>query len=146
MRFRLVGIALGLLSAEQPIDQDARARSGIAVDHQAGIVRERGLHRLFGGLSFEALVARAKEKALHALPAFHERKAGREQMLVVNAGSRIDEMHRREIAFAALRGADAALAADRDGARGKAALGERPDHDIERHVVAAGQNEIGRAR
>ncbi len=46
----------------------------------------------------------------------------------------IDEMHRREIALAAHRGRDAALAADRDGARAKAALGERADHDVERDV------------
>ena len=55
-------------------------------------------------------------------------------------------MHRRDIALAALRRRDAALAADRDGARGESALGQRADHDVERDVVAAHDDEIGRAR
>ena len=58
----------------------------------------------------------------------------------------IDEMHRRDVAFAAPRRRDAAQAADRDGARGEAALGQRADHDVERDVVAAHDDEIGRAR
>ena len=40
---------------------------------------------------------------------------------------------------------DAAEAADGDGARGKAALGERADHDIERDIVAAHDDEVRRA-
>ena len=72
-------------------------------------------------------------------------RPGDEQMLVVDAGRRIDEMHRRDVALAALRRGDAALAADRDGARADAALGERADHHVERDVVAAHDDDVGRA-
>ena len=54
-------------------------------------------------------------------------------------------MDRRDIAFAAACRIDAAEAADGDGARAKAALGKRADHDIERDIVAAHDDEIGRA-
>ena len=67
-------------------------------------------------------------------------------MLVVDAGRRIDQMDRREVAFAAARRRHAAEAADRDGARVKAALGERADHDVERNVMAAHDDQIGRVR
>ncbi len=56
----------------------------------------------------------AVEKALRALPAFHQRQAVLDQMRVVAAGLRIDQMHRRDIAFAAPRRGNAAQAADRD--------------------------------
>ena len=55
-------------------------------------------------------------------------------------------MHRREIAFAAAQRRDAAETADGDGPRVKAAFGERADDDIERDIVAAHDDEIGRAR
>ena len=73
-------------------------------------------------------------------------RPGRKQMHVVDTGRRIDQMHGCEIAFAAAHCCDAAEAADGDGARRKAALGERAHDDIERNVVAAHDDEIGRPR
>ena len=55
-------------------------------------------------------------------------------------------MHGREIAFAAAQCRDAAEAADGDGPRRKAALGERAHDDVERDIVAAHDDEIGRPR
>ena len=83
---------------------------------------------------------------MHTLPARHERKAGRDQMLVVTAGVRIDEMHRGEIAFTAPRRRNAAETSDRERARHQATLGERTHHHVERDVVAAHDHQVGRAR
>ena len=55
-------------------------------------------------------------EALHALPAFHQSEAGAQQMGVVGGAGRIEQMHRRQIAFAALRRRHAAHAADRERA------------------------------
>ena len=44
-----------------------------------------------------------EQDALHALPAAHTREAGRHQVLIIDAGRRIDQMHRRDVAFAAAR-------------------------------------------
>ena len=55
-------------------------------------------------------------------------------------------MHRRDVAFAAAGRRHAAEAADRQRARRKTALGQRADHDIERHVMAAHDHQIGRVR
>ena len=95
--------------------------------------------------AFEPRVAGTKDKTLHPPPAGHQREAGREQMFVVEAGRRIDEMDRRQIAFAAACRGNAAEAADGDGARAKAPLGQRADHDVERDIVAAHDDEVGRA-
>ena len=66
---------------------------------------------------------------------FTSDRPGPQQMLVVDAGRGIDEMHRREVAFAALGRRHAAEAADRDRARREALLGELADNDVERDVV-----------
>src|SRR6202023_4052830 len=44
MRTRLVPVAVGARSAEQPADQDPRARPLVAVDHDAGGGGERRAH------------------------------------------------------------------------------------------------------
>src|SRR6185437_3822750 len=67
-------------------------------------------------------------------------------MLVAFAGFGIDEMHGREIAFAAFRGGDTALASERDLARGKTLLRERVQDRVERDAMAAHDEEIGRVR
>ena len=57
MRARLVGVAGRPRAAEQAVDQDARAGSGIAVDHQHRGIGERGFQRRVGGAAFEPRVA-----------------------------------------------------------------------------------------
>src|SRR5262249_59935231 len=96
--------------------------------------------------ALEARVAGAEAETLHALPALDQREPRFDQVRVVGRTGRIEQMHRREVAFAALGSGDAALAADRDGARGKAFVGERAEHGIETDAVAAHDDEIWRAR
>ncbi len=60
VRARLVGVSRAASSPDQLVDQDARAGAGIAVDHEARGIGQRGFHRLFGALSLEALVAGAE--------------------------------------------------------------------------------------
>ena len=146
VRARLVAVAGRPRAGEQLVDQHARAGAGIAVDHQARRIGERRLDRLGRAAAREARVARPVDEALHALPALHQREARAQQMRVVDAARGIDEMHRREIAFAALGRRDAAQAADRDGARGEAPLGERAEHRVERDAMAAHDHEIGHRR
>ena len=55
-------------------------------------------------------------------------------------------MHRRHVAFAAAGRRHAAQAADRQHARRKAARGERAHHHVERDVMAAHDDDVGRAR
>ena len=74
------------------------------------------------------------------------RKARRHQMLIISAGRRIDQVHRRDVALAARRRRHAAETADRQRACGKAALRQRADHRVEREVVAAHDHQIGRMR
>src|SRR5258706_11069318 len=45
MRARLIPVAVRTGVSEQPVDQDARARALVAVDHDAAGVGERGPHR-----------------------------------------------------------------------------------------------------
>src|ERR1043166_1906780 len=84
--------------------------------------------------------------ALHALPTAHQLEPGRDEVRVVAAGRGIEQMHRREVAFAAPRRRHTAEAADGDGTRGKPTLGERAEHRVERDAMAAGDDEVGRAR
>ena len=65
-------------------------------------------------------------------------------MLVVFSGRGIDQVNRRDIAFTASDGCNPALAADRQGPRGEAAVGKRADDDIERNIVAAHDDEVER--
>ena len=58
VRARLVGVAGRPRAREQLVDQHARAGAGIAVDHQAVRIGERGLERVRGAAAFEARVAR----------------------------------------------------------------------------------------
>ena len=51
-------------------------------------------------------------------------------------------MHRREIALAALGRHEAAEAADGNGARGEATLGERAENRVEGDVVTAHDHEV----
>jgi hypothetical protein len=145
MRARLIGIARRLGAAQEAVDQDARAGAGIAIEHQNRGIGQGGAQCGFRAAAREARIAGPKHKSLHAPPARNEAQSGREQMLVVDAASRIDEMNRRNIAFAAACRTYAAKTADGDRARTQAALGQRADHDIERDVVTAHDDQIGRA-
>ena len=146
VRARLIGVAGRPRTGDKLIDQHAGAGAGVPVDHQARRIGERRLHRILGGASLETLVAGPEQHALHPLPALHQRDAGREQVLVVFAGCGVDQMHRRDVALAALRRCDTALAADRDGACGKSTLGQRAHHHIERDVVTAHDDDVRSAR
>src|SRR5262249_5300174 len=110
VRARLVAVAGRPRTLEQPVDQHTRAGAGLAVDHQAGGIRERGLDRLGGASTLEARVAGPIDDALHALPPLHQREAGLHEVAVVDAGRGIEQVGRGEIAFAALRRGDAAEA------------------------------------
>src|SRR5262250_1188074 len=65
-------------------------------------------------------------------------------MLVVDAARGIDQVYRRNIAFAAACRTHSAETADGDGARAYAAVGQRANHDIQRNVVTAHNDKIGR--
>src|SRR5262245_53565554 len=114
MRPGLIAVARRPRASEKLVDQHTRARARVAVDHEAGRVGERGLDGVLYIAAFEARVASAKHEALQALPAFHQREAGAEKMRIVDAGLRIDEVHRCKIAFAALGRRNAPEAADRN--------------------------------
>src|SRR5262249_40430798 len=110
--------------------------------HETHRVSERGLDRVLRIAALEAPVARAKDDTLQALPSLHQRKPWAEKMRVVDASLRIDEVHRREIAFATLRCRDAPEAADRDGACAEALIRERAEHGVKRNAMAARDHEI----
>src|SRR6185437_10689475 len=116
MRARLIPVAIGTRIAKQAIDQDARARALIAVDHDTGGIGERRSHRLLYRLSFEAHIALAEYDALHAPPARHQLEAFAQERRVVGLALVVKEMDRCEIAFAALGRRQTTEAADRDRA------------------------------
>src|SRR6266700_2547658 len=72
VRTRLVPIAFRARTAEQPVDQDARAGALVAVDHDAGGIGERGGDGLLRAQAFKALIAFPEHDALHPPPARHE--------------------------------------------------------------------------
>ncbi len=59
VRFRLVGVAGRAGALQLLVDQDACARTGIAVDHQAIAIGQGCRDRLIGGLALEADIAGA---------------------------------------------------------------------------------------
>ena len=126
VRLRLVGIA-GRPRAPSSWSISTRVpapalRLTISADASA---RSR-LERLLRAASLEALVAGAEQDALHALPARHQREAGRHQMHIILSARRIDQMHRRDVAFAAAGRRHAAETADRQRARREAASASAP--------------------
>ena len=116
VRLRLIPVAVGTRIAEQPVDQDARAGALVAVDHDAGGIGERRAHRILRVQAFETFVAGTKHDALHPPPARHQFKPIGEKRRVVALGLLVEQMDRREIAFAALGRRQPAEAADRDRA------------------------------
>ena len=143
VRARLIAVARGPCAAKDLIDQNSRAGTGIAVDHQAVLFGKRGLDRLGDATALETRIAGTMHQALHALPAFHQREPWTQKMNVVKTGRRIDEMHWRKIALATLGRGYPAETADRDGARRMSGLGERADDRIERDAMATHDHEIG---
>src|ERR1700687_903554 len=115
VRARLIGIADWLGTAEKAVDEHTRAGTGIAVDHQNSGIGQCRLQRGLGAKALKARIARTKHKALHAPPARDQRQPRFEQMLVVDTSRGIDEVNRRDVAFAAACGIDAAKAGGRDG-------------------------------
>src|SRR2546423_457286 len=84
--------------------------------------------------------------ALHALPALDQGHAGPHDMFVVSPGLRIEQMHRREVAFAAAGGSNSTEASYCDGPRNEGAFCESAQNNVERNTMAASNHEIGRPR
>src|SRR3954471_11871899 len=101
VRAWLVPIAVRARTGEQPVDQDARAGALVAVDHDAGGISERRDDSVLRAVAFETLVALAKHDALHPSPARHELESFDEVRRIVNLALVVEQMDRRQIAFAA---------------------------------------------
>src|SRR5262249_18261457 len=113
--------------------------------HQNCGIGHSGLQRCLGPAALEAFVAGTKYKTLHTTPTWYQCQTLRQQMLVVDTGRGIDEVDRGNIAFAATRRIDPAETTNGDGARAPAPLTQSTDHDIERNIMTAHDDEIGRA-
>src|SRR5262249_49590473 len=74
MRARLIAVARGPRTVEQPVDEHARSGAGIAVDHQAARIAERGSQCIGCAVFGKAGVVAAVHEALHPLPALHQRE------------------------------------------------------------------------
>src|SRR5262249_55874533 len=74
VRARLVAIARGPRAVKQPVDEHARSGAGIAVDHQAVRIAERGSQCIGCAVPGKASVVAAVHEALHPLPALHQRE------------------------------------------------------------------------
>ena len=99
-------------------------------------------HRGLRAQAFEARIAGAKHDALHPPPARHQFETVGEEWRIVGLGVLVEQMDRRQIAFAALGRRQAAEAADRDRAHGQACARERRRDQIEPGAVAADDDEI----
>src|SRR5258706_14091952 len=95
------------------------------------------------GLAAKPRIAAAKYEALHTLPARMEGNPRADQMAVIFPAHCIEQVHRCDVAFAALCRCDTTHAADGDRARRKGLSGNPLNDGVERHAMAA--HEIGRA-
>src|SRR6478735_11909352 len=114
VRAWLVPIAFRARTTEQPVDQDARAGALIAVDHDAGGISERRDDGVLRAVAFETLVALAEHDALHPSPTRHELESFDEIRRIVSLALVVEQMDRRQIAFAAPCRRKSAETADRD--------------------------------
>src|SRR5690606_12565189 len=128
--------------AEQQIDQDARSRALVAVDHQAGWVGKRRTHRALRIEAFETIVAGAVDDPLHAPPAGHEFQPLSKKRLVVASGLLVQEVYRRQVAFAAPGRGKPAKAAHGKHTGGISLAGKWRHHAIKTGAMAADDDEI----
>src|SRR4051812_45654490 len=101
VRAWLVPIAFRAHTTEQPVDQDARAGALVAVDHDAGGISERRDDGVLRAVTFETLVTLAEHDALHPPPAWDELESFDEVRRIVGLALVVEQMDRRQIAFAA---------------------------------------------
>ena len=146
MGFGLVPVALGPGAVEKPVEQNARARALVAIDHQACFIAQRKGHRPARIKASKARIIRAMHDPLHAPPSLDQFQPFAQERPVVCLGLVIEEMNGREIAFAALGRSQTAETAHRDDAHLMSGRHQGARDKIKPRAMAADDGEVRHAQ
>src|SRR5262249_24148148 len=108
MRPRLIDVACWPHAAKELIYEQPRARSGVTIDHQAILIGKCNSNCICRRTSSKSRIIWPVNETLHADPALLQRQPGPLEMHVVEPAPWVEEVNRREVAFASFNGGDSA--------------------------------------